>query len=468
MRRIGLPERLLAILVLMAVIDFGANAVLFDRVSNFALRSDDAARIAENLTIASRALEAEAPARRPAMAEKLSSAHLALTWRPHLPHAVDALPLDRLRSQVLDAAPELAHNDPRFALRSISAPGSVSGVMRLSDGSGLVFHTQAREAWTLNVGQLAVFLLPTPLLALLAWVLFRATVRPLRALVAATGRVGAGAPEPLAESGPDEVRRLIRAFNRMQSRIHRQMVDRTQSMLAIGHDLRTPLARLRLRLDDAGIAPQDQADMVHDIDEMMHLLASLQAYVEGEGRQIPAERMDLAAMAMTLVDNACDQGHEAVYEGPDSLVIEARPVTLRRALGNLVDNAVHYGGSVEVHVGRVVEQKGGEWAEVIVSDHGPGIPADRFEDVLQPFVRLDAARSRDTPGMGLGLAIVRRSIRAEGGTLTLANRAGGTGPDGTGPDGAGPKGAPGGAASGLIVTVRLPLGPGQRPAASRK
>jgi signal transduction histidine kinase len=123
---------------------------------------------------------------------------------------------------------------------------------------------------------------------------------------------------------------------------------------------------------------------------------------------------------------------------------------------------VHYGGSVEVHVARVVEQKGGEWAEVIVSDHGPGIPADRFEDVLQPFVRLDAARSRDTPGMGLGLAIVRRSIRAEGGTLTLANRAGGTGPDGAEP------GAPGGAASGLIVTVRLPLGPGQRPAASRK
>jgi HAMP domain-containing protein len=286
MNRFGLPERLLAILVLMAAIDFGANAVLFDRASNFALRSDDAARIAENLTIASRALEAEAPARRPAMAERLSSAHLSLAWRAPGPR--------RRCPAARPAARPGARCRARTGLGRSALCAALAGLAGIGERRhapvrrvGLVFHTQASEAWTLNVGRLAVFLLPTPLLALLAWVLFRATVRPLRALVAATSRVGAGAPEPLAESGPDEVRRLIRAFNRMQSRIHRQMVDRTQSMLAIGHDLRTPLARLRLRLDDAGIAPQDQADMVHDIDEMMHLLASLQAYVEGEGRQIP-------------------------------------------------------------------------------------------------------------------------------------------------------------------------------------
>lgn len=434
LRRFGLPERLLAILVLMAAIDFGSNAVLFDRASNFALRSDDAARIAENLVIASRALEAESPEQRPALAEQLSSPRFALQWRAHMAHSDDALPLDRLRAQVLDAAPELASGDPRFSLRSLAAPGTVSGAMLLRDGSGLVFRTSASQAWTLNAGRIAVLLVPTPLLVILAWVLFRATIRPLKALVAATSRVGAGPPEPLAERGPDEVRRLIRAFNRMQSRIYRQMIDRTQSMLAIGHDLRTPLARLRLRLDNAGLDRESQSDMVHDIDEMMHMLASLQAYVEGEGRQIPAERMDLAAMAMTLVDNAYDQGHEAIYTGDDSLVIEARPVTLRRAIGNLVENAIHYGGSVEVAV-----RRHGAWAEVVVSDHGPGIPADRLEDALQPFVRLDAARGRDTPGMGLGLAIVKRAIRAEGGTLVLANRSGGQ--------------------TGLIATIRLPAGP---------
>jgi signal transduction histidine kinase len=165
------------------------------------------------------------------------------------------------------------------------------------------------------------------------------------------------------------VRRLIRAFNRMQSRIYRQMLDRTQSMLAIGHDLRTPLARLRLRLDDAGLDRATQADMVHDIDEMMHLLASLQAYVEGEGRQIPAEPVDLAAMAMTLVDNAYDQGGDARYEGEDRLVIHARAISLRRALGNLVENALHYAGQVEVTV-----RRDGDWAEVVVADNGPGIP----------------------------------------------------------------------------------------------
>jgi hypothetical protein len=114
MNRFGLPERLLAILVLMAAIDFGANAVLFDRASNFALRSDDAARIAENLVIASRALEAEDVADRPALAERLSSPRFSLAWKPRLAHADDALPLDRLRAQVLDAAPELASGDPRF------------------------------------------------------------------------------------------------------------------------------------------------------------------------------------------------------------------------------------------------------------------------------------------------------------------------------------------------------------------
>ncbi|NMN02888.1 MULTISPECIES: ATP-binding protein [unclassified Novosphingobium] len=449
MRRFGLPERLLAILVLMAAMDFGANAVLFDRASNFALRSDDAARIAENLVIASRALEAEEPAQRPALAERLSSPRFSLAWKPRLAHADDALPLDRLRAQVLDAAPELAAGDPRFSLRSLASPGSVNGAMLLKDGTGVVFRTQASEAWTLNAGRLAVLLLPTPLLVVLAWVLFRATIRPLKALVSATGRVGAGPPEALIERGPDEVRRLIRAFNRMQSRIYRQMLDRTQSMLAIGHDLRTPLARLRLRLDDAGIDRETQADMVHDIDEMMHLLASLQAYVEGEGRQIPAEPVDLAAMAMTLVDNAYDHGGDARYEGEDSLVIQARAVSLRRALGNLVENALHYAGHVEVTVRRT-----GDFAEVVVADRGPGIPSDRLDDVTQPFVRLDAARGRDTPGMGLGLAIVKRAIRAEGGTLILANRSASMG------------GSVG--ETGLIATVRLPLKTPQPHAAARK
>jgi len=445
MRRFGLPERLLAILVLMAAIDFGANAVLFDRASNFALRSDDAARIAENLVISSRALEAADIAERPALAERLSSPRFSLAWRARLAHADDALPLDRLRAQVLDAAPELAAGDPRFSLRSLASPGSVNGAMLLKDGSGIVFRTQASEAWTLNAGRLAVLLVPTPLLVVLAWVLFRATIRPLKALVSATSRVGAGPPEPLVERGPDEVRRLIRAFNRMQSRIYRQMLDRTQSMLAIGHDLRTPLARLRLRLDDAGIEPETQADMVHDIDEMMHLLASLQAYVEGEGRQIPAEPVDLAAMAMTLVDNAYDQGGDVRYEGEDRLVIQARAVSLRRALGNLVENALHYAGQVEVTVRRA-----GDWAEVVVADNGPGIPVHQLDEVTQPFVRLDAARGRDTPGMGLGLAIVKRAIRAEDGTLILANRRGEAGE------------------TGLIATVRLPLKAGQPVAALRK
>ena len=387
MRRFGLPERLLAILVLMAAIDFGSNAVLFDRASNFALRSDDAARIAENLVIASRALEAEEPADRPALAERLSSPRFSLAWKPRLAHGDDALPLDRLRAQVLDAAPELASGDPRFSLRSLASPGSVNGAMLLKDGSGVVFRTQASEAWTLNAGRLAVLLVPTPLLVVLAWVLFRATIRPLKALVSATGRVGAGPPEPLTERGPDEVRRLIRAFNRMQSRIYRQMLDRTQSMLAIGHDLRTPLARLRLRLDNAGLDREAQADMVHDIDEMMHLLASLQAYVEGEGRQIPAEPVDLAAMAMTLVDNAYDQGGDATYAGEVAAPCAGQPGGKRAAL-------CRPRGSNGARRGRMGRSGGGRSR----AGHSGG-PAGRSDTAVRAPRRRTRARY---PGHGAG------------------------------------------------------------------
>jgi signal transduction histidine kinase len=118
---------------------------------------------------------------------------------------------------------------------------------------------------------------------------------------------------------------------------------------------------------------------------------------------------------------------------------------LRRALGNLVENALHYAGQVEVTVRRA-----GDWAEVVVADNGPGIPVHQLDEVTQPFVRLDAARGRDTPGMGLGLAIVKRAIRAEDGTLILANRRGEAGE------------------TGLIATVRLPLKAGQPVAALRK
>lgn len=430
-RRFGLPERLLAILLLVTAIDFTANTLVFDSAGTFALHQDDAARIAEHLTLAAKAIERVPPAERADTARALGSPQFVLEWRATGGRGAVVVPdhLDDLRAPVVALAPDLARHGLWLTLDGRRSEDNVRGALVLSDRSVLAFRTHASKAWALSAGRLSLLMLPTLLLVLLAWGLFRVTLRPLAALMAGTRRVGTGTPQPIPERGPEEIRLLIRAFNQMQQRIHRQMKQRTQSMLAIGHDLRTPLARLRLRLEGAGL-PADQRDaLIGDIAEMQHLLESLQAYVDTDGQALPAQRIDLAAMAATLVDDAADHGGDAVYAGPDSLPVMARSASLRRALANLVENALHHAGNVRVGVCR-----DGEDALIVVEDDGPGIPANRIDDVLQPFVRLDTARGRDTPGMGLGLAIVRRAVRLEGGNLALANR----------PEG------------GLAVTIRLP------------
>ena len=417
-RRFGLPERLLAILLLVAGVDFIANTVLFDRASRFAVREDDASRVAEHLVIASRAVERISPPERVRVARALSTPRFSMKWekaggaRPAGPVA-----LSTMRMQVIEIAPELASADLQLSLRGIGGEGNITGSMVLDDGSLLVFQTYASDAWTLNAGRVATLMLTTLVLVLLAWVLFRATLVPLRTLVQASRTVGAGPPQPLAERGTDEVRELIHAFNEMQQRIHESMTNRTQSMLAIGHDLRTPLARMQLRLENCDLDDQTRKDMGGDLQEMGHMLESLQAFVESGGSRLPAERIDVAVMAQTLVDTAADNGSDATFFGLESLEIMARPVSLRRALSNLIENSLHYAGNV-----RVTVRRDGADAELVIEDEGPGIPEERLDEALQPFVRLNVARSRDTPGMGLGLAIVRRAVQLDNGIMELRNK----------------------------------------------
>lgn len=430
LRKFGLPERLLAILLLVAGVDFAANTLLFERASQFAVREDDAARVAEHLAIASRAMERATPAERPRAAQSLSTKHFVVIWRENGVRRVGTVPLGTMRQQVLDLTDGLGQSDLQIYLKPMGGADAIYGSMLLSDRSVLFFRTRSSDAWTLNAGRILTLMLPTLVLVALAWVLFRATLAPLRTLVRASRKVGSGPPELLEEHGTSEVRELIHAFNEMQQRIHESMTNRTQSMLAIGHDLRTPLSRMQLRLDDARIDEETRADMAQDLGEMRHMLESLQAFVDSGGTRIPAERIDLAVMTQTLVDTAADDGCDATFHGLESIEIMARPVSVRRALANLIENAIHYAGSVNVTV-----RRDGDHAEVLIEDEGPGIPEDRMDEVMQPFVRLDTARSRDTPGMGLGLAIVRSAVKLDNGVLQLRNK----------PEG------------GLVITMRFPV-----------
>jgi signal transduction histidine kinase len=212
------------------------------------------------------------------------------------------------------------------------------------------------------------------------------------------------------------VRRVIGAFNRMQARIHRLIVDRTQALAAVGHDLRTPLARLRLRADRVGEA--DLRETIHgDVAEMEAMVDSLLAFLGGEGDAETPVLADLAVLCATIADNASDTGHDVRYAGPAHLETFIRTSAMRRAIGNLVENGLHYGDAVVI----TLAQRAGR-ITIRIEDDGPGIPHESLESVLEPFVRLDSARSRDTVGFGLGLPIVVKAIENEGGSITLSNR----------------------------------------------
>jgi len=415
---VGLLGRIILILAFVLTIEFVANTFIFERISNFALQDDEAHRMAESLVVARRVMDRTPVAGRGTVSRELSTARLHVSWHKGIDTRSTQYSLGDLRAQMLAAEPELFEGKLRLHLLPLSHGGQIAGSVELSDHSTMAFRTSMEQAvWYLTLGRILALAMPVLVLAVLGALLIRATLRPLRGLIGATHVVGNQEPSAVPEQGPKEVRALIRDFNAMQMRIHRLISTRTQALAAVGHDLRTPLARLELRLEGTSIEPETRAAIREDIGEMSDLLRSLQIYLGGEGEGVPIQRIDLAVMAATIVDSARDAGHEAEYDGPDSLEMRARPVSIRRAIANLVENAIHYGQGARVSVRRTADA-----IQICVEDDGPGIAQDKMALVLQPFVRLDEGRARNTRGMGLGLAIVSNAVRAEGGEFTLANR----------------------------------------------
>lgn len=417
-RSLGLLGRITAILLVVIVVEFGASTLLYERATHFSIRDDEARRLAEHLVIARKLLSERPPPQREEMAAELTTERYYIHWQPGAPPRADLAPgLDRMRSQILAWEPDLARSDLHLRLAPLRKGSGIAGDLRLPDGSRMLFGArQIEQGWSLALGRVLLALAPALILIMLAAAMIRRTLRPLRALVYATEHVGAGQFRPVREQGTEEVRSLIHAFNEMQLRIRQLIESRTQALAAVGHDLRTPLARLQLRLE--GAAGNEAARQ--DVAEMEAMLASLLAFLGGAEDPEPRSRTDVAVMAATIVDGANDLGHDAVYRGPDHFEMFVRTSAFRRALANLVENAIHYGGNV-----RVTLEPEGEGARIVIDDDGPGIPPERLGEVLRPFVRLDEARGRNTRGLGLGLAIVAEVIAGEGGALALENRPGG-------------------------------------------
>jgi len=222
---------------------------------------------------------------------------------------------------------------------------------------------------------------------------------------------------PLPERGPEEIRSLAKALNRMRKRITDLMDNRTRMLAAISHDLRTPITRMRLRSEFIEDEVQ-RGRMLADLDQMRSMLESVLSFLR-DGRKL--EQMTLVDIASTLqlvADQFADMGHKVLYVGPDHAMAIARPDDLLRSVTNIVENATRFGGEIVIRL-----TVGGDCVTVDVEDDGPGISdADKI-DMLEPFVRGDHARNMDdAAGFGLGLSIAQAIIAAHGGKLSLRDR----------------------------------------------
>jgi len=246
----------------------------------------------------------------------------------------------------------------------------------------------------------------------------RRIVRPLKTLSAAAERLGRGEAVPaVPEEGPSDVRGMTRAFNTMSERLTRFVTDRTRMLAAITHDLRTPITSMRLRaemIEDG----ETRERILAGLNEMAEMTEAALAFAKADAKQEETRRIDLASLVQSIVDDFADAGHPVAYAGPERLEHPCRPTALKRALRNLVANAVTYGNRAEV----ALDAGGAREIALTVADDGPGIPADQLERIFDPFVRLEESRNRETGGSGLGLAIARSIARAHGGDVTLENR----------------------------------------------
>jgi signal transduction histidine kinase len=312
--------------------------------------------------------------------------------------------------------------DGQSLLIAVEQPGQgwLTVVAPWPGGGGYIF-------WRLFAQTLILYAI---MLAAVLWIARRIS-RPLRALALAADHFDPSvAPTPIAEDGPSDVRAVTAAFNDLRLRVTAMLDEKDRMLGAIGHDLRTPLAALRVRIESVE-DEQDRARMADTIAEMNRTLDDILSLARLGRPSEAVTEVDLAALVDAVVEDFRDLGADVTFEEADRLRIRLRPSLIRRAVRNLIENAIKYADSATVSL----EPRPGS-AVIVVADRGPGIPPERLGDVFAPFTRLETSRNRDTGGIGLGLALAQAIVQEAGGQIALANRDGG----------------------GLIATITLPRG----------
>lgn len=256
-------------------------------------------------------------------------------------------------------------------------------------------------------------------LIIAAWYGAKLLSRPIQRLSDAAERLSENLDSaPLDESGPREARQAAYTFNLMQKRIIEQVQQRSRMLGAVSHDLRTPLSRLKLRLEQI----EDhklQGQMRQDLDDMISMLDATLTYLHEQRTSEAGQWMDVQALVESLSENAQDQGADVQACG-HCAPLQVQPMALRSCINNLLDNALRYAGHA-----RITLEDNREQLVIRVIDHGPGIAADKREAVFEPFFRLEGSRNRNSGGVGLGMTIAREAAERLGGQLSLEETPGG-------------------------------------------
>ena len=294
----------------------------------------------------------------------------------------------------------------------------LQAVVQLSNGQWLSFVTALPDAGPSASWQFVAALAVMSVIVVLTsiWAVRRVTA-PLGIVAQAAERLGrdVNAP-PIAEAGSMEMRQTAQAFNKMQARLQRVLENRTRMLAGLSHDLRTPLTLLRLRIE--GLPEGEERDrMLASIGDLDAMIDATLKFARDEAAAEPRRRTDLSALLSSIVDDMADAGLPVTMEPSEPVVLECQSGDLRRAVINLLDNAVKYGKSarVELLTSPVA-------INILIDDEGPGIPDAELQRVVEPFYRLEQSRSRETGGTGLGLAIAQSIAQAHGGQISLANR----------------------------------------------
>jgi signal transduction histidine kinase len=426
------PDSILGWLVLILIAGLAASQALTALAHNMdrneAIVEIEDIRAAERVATFATFLQHTAAVLRPSIAGSFSGPSMTVDVanRSNVPE--DAV-IDRRLGHLARAIAERLHGNDwqeiRVAHATPSEDQKAKGQMpirtsiALRDGVWINFEFAAIESLPLATFRVVAWTVFSIVLVLgLSFYAFHRVTRPLASLTRAAEALGrSGRTEALQETGASEVRRAARAFNEMQGRIRRLIEDRMQMVAAISHDLRTPITRLKLRaefVDD----PDEREKMLRDLDEMETMIRETLALSREDANPEPRVRLDLARLLAESVEGLEHVTLEidpSLAEG--AAAIEAQPIALKRAVANLIENAVVYGKRAEVRLAQTADE-----FEIRIEDQGPGIPEPEFERVFRPFYRLEASRNRDSGGAGLGLAIARSVVRSHGGDIVLANR----------------------------------------------